>query len=255
MDTILGRTTDDPRTEIPVVKSFNGDFSILISWNVDEAADEYYLYRAFDEQNPQYQLVYNGHSTGYRDVFTINHEETLYLYRLGKRRGKKHFTDLTTNGKAALGVVSGSRIDFQEPNDDRANATVLEKILLFANSWYYSSNTNDGIKIYDEDWYCIDVPSHWIASIILHDLDAPSQSTVQHFKIEIGGRGSETITSDFQMDIPNPNDSQERIYFRIYPDYETFEQNYPPPAPLPITGGYGKFVRYTIKISDLRPEV
>jgi hypothetical protein len=257
MDNSLGRTPDDPFVEIPRVQSFNGNFSIVVSWSWDEAADEYYLYRAADDLNPQYTLVYSGPLTEYEDFFTLPHEDQLYLYRLGKRRGEKLFVDLSTRGKAALGVVSGSRRDFSEPNDDREHATVLDITELFANSWFYGSNTWDDLNFYDEDWYCIDIPPHWVASIILTDLDSTFDFTdIDHFKIETWGRGSEKIVSRFIKEIANPTNFQEWVYFRIYPDYAVFQQYHPTQLPLgsQVTGSCGKIIRYTIRVTRLSPE-
>jgi len=248
MNGVLGRITADPFTEIPNARSFNGDFSIVISWSKDEAADEYYLYRAKDDITPVYQLVYKGPLTEYQDVFSLSQEESLYLYRLGKRRGQKLFADLVTRGQAALGVVSGSRRDVHEPNDAVEEATVLKETELYANGWYYASNTLDNVAIYDMDWYCIDIYPHWTAAIILTDLDVPAYSTNNHFFIEILNIGSEEIVSEAKKDITNPNNYPDRLYFRIYPNFAQFE-NYTLPS-----GGCGKFIRYTLRVAELRPE-
>ena len=248
MNEVLGRITNDPFAEIPKVQSFNGDFSTVINWTWDEAADEYYLYRAFDDLYPQYQLVYSGPLTGYQDQFTLFNENKLYLYRLGKRRGQKLFVDFDTRGKSAIGVVSGSRRDFLEPNDTMRQATLLSDTTLQANCWYYGSNTMDNNIMYDEDWYCVDIRGHWVTSIILNDLDVPQFGVTNHFLIEIWGLGSEKIISDVKKDITNSTNSPGRFYFRIYPNFQEF-QNYPLPS-----GGCGAFIRYTLKIAETRPE-
>ena len=257
MDGALGRTTVDPFEEIPAVTSFNGDFSIVISWKTDEAADGYYLYRAKDDLNPQYRLVYTGPLTAYRDGFTPGNAEEAYLYRLGKRRGGRLFVDLAARGKAGLGVVSGSGRDRQEPNNTREQASPINDITLEANSWYYSSNTYDRISIYDGDWYRVAIPSHWTATVILKDLDpyvdpfTGAGSSLNHFKIEKLGIGSEDIATNTPMEIKNTSNKAGIFYFRIYPNVATFENLYFNAPPLG-SGGCGKFIRYTITVSEIR---
>ena len=250
MNSILGRTIDDPFPEIPVVQSFNGDYSINISWSKDEAADMYYLYRASDDLTPQYHLIYEGKQTKYQDIFSLPYDEKLYLYRLGKKRGQKLFVDLTTPGRTGLGVVSGTHIDSYEPNNSISQATELGIIELYSNCWLYMSNSRDGVCIYDEDWYYIDIPPRWKAVIILRDQNAIGSNNASHFKIETWLRGSREIASDSPIDISNPKDIPDRIFIRIYPDFSIFMVHHP----IVSTGGYGAFIQYSIKISSLLPE-
>jgi len=248
MDDILGRTTDDPFQDIPVVRSFNGDFSVIISWREDEAADKYFLYRAADALNPEYDLIYEGSKTEYRDVFSLPQNEKLYLYRLGKKRGGKLFVDLTAHGKAGLGVVSGSQFDFQENNNSIADATLLGSNVLASNCWFYCSNYKDDISIYDEDWYYVNVPAHWKAIILLNDNNAVPGTQISHFKLEKRGIGSEDITSGFPVEIINNTDNAGALYFRIYPDFNTFKSQY-----TSASGGGGRFISYTINVSAFNP--
>ena len=248
MNDMLGRTTDDPFEEIPNVVSFNGDYSIMVSWSRDAAADEYYLYRAADNIIPQYQLIYRGPLTEYKDTFSLTQDGYPYLYRLGKRRGQRRFEDLITPGKAALGIVSVSKRDDYEPNDTLAQATHLSYNELFANSWFYTSNTTDGISIYDDDWYCVDIPARWIAVITLNDIDALGNTDYSHFKLEIWGRGTVEIFSNRPKEIVNPSAYAQRIYFRLYADYAAFRYNYPM-----ASGGSGRFIQYTIKVANFMP--
>jgi hypothetical protein len=252
MDDVLGRTTSDPFQEIPRVRSFNGDLSIVISWSRDEAADEYILYRAKDTATePQYSEIYRGPLTEYRDYqnFSLSEAEDIYLYRLGKRRGSKLFVDISSRNKAALGVVSNNRIDFNEPNDSIESATLLDVEKLTAKSWFYSSNATDNIKIFDEDWYCIDIQGGWEASVVLSDLDRPARED-HHFNIEVYGGKTEEIYSGENKSIPNNTNHAGRFYFRIVPNYEQFNSLY---DPLNTGGGYGKFITYTIHIYARRP--
>ena len=253
LDGTLGRTTADPFDEIPAVQSFNGDISIVISWNRDEAADEYYLWRAADNISPWYELVYHGNLTEYRNDFSLPDDNSPYLYRLSKRRGGKFFNDPFNNpvrGKAGLGVASSGYRDIFEPNNDNEHATVLQDTEFLATCWYYESNTTDGINIYDDDWYCVDLPPHWVAEVILTDLSKITMDNVEHFKIQQFGAGPKDITSGNPEEIHNASDFPGRFYFHIFPNFEKFQYYHL----LPSSGGSGAFINYTIRISALRPE-
>jgi hypothetical protein len=249
MDDTLGRTTDDPFAEIPNARSFNGDFSIILSWSQDEAADEYYLYRALDDYTPFYQLVYNGRHTTYRDTLTPAEENNRYLYKLSKRRGQKMFNnDLTIREKAGLGVVSPSRMDSHEPNNDIKHATVLSIIKFESNCYLYSSNSLDNIVIYDEDWYCVDIPPHWSAAIKLIEIYNVGINTVDHFYIDVYNGGISAFDSSGIKQINNDGNTQKRFYFRILPNITNFKLEHPS-----MNGGYGAFIPYTIEVSHFRP--
>ena len=255
---VLGRTTRDPFPEIPNVRSFNGDRSIIISWTWDEAADEYYLWRAVNANYPlQYILVYNGPHTEYKDNFDLPDVKQLYLYRLEKRRGTKHFRDLDTPGKAGLGVVSNMDRDIYEPNDSPGQATPLTTVTLAANSWYYSSNATDGICIYDEDWYYVNIPAHCRAGILLYDFNAIGGQNVDHFEMYIlpDGRNVRLI-SDTEEFVENHENFEVRKYICIRPLYSTFQteenlendDDHPQPP-----GTCGAFISYTIRVHSVKP--
>lgn len=250
MNDVLSRTPRDPYPEVPIVQSFNGDFSINIRWSDDEAVDVYHLYRAKDSVDPVYELVYSGTGTVYKDVFYLYNDGEMYLYRLGKQRGKKLFVDLATRGRAGLGVVSPSLRDFQESNDSRNTATHLNTNELYANSWLYNSNYLDEVNIFDEDWYYIIIPPNWKASVLLIDSDPIPAQTANHFKIDIWGRGTDSIISQLEKVIDNPTDEYITVFFKIYPDFSVFQLYHSQGG----YGSYGAFIRYTIKISELRKD-
>ncbi|MCL1812613.1 MAG: hypothetical protein FWG29_03735 [Treponema sp.] len=254
---VLSRTTNDPFPEIPHVRSFNGDRSIVIGWTRDEAADEYYLYRARDTPYPDYELIYKGFLVEYRDNFTVADENYRFLYRLGKRRGNKVFADVPadTRGRAGLGVVYVSRRDVHEPNDDMYHATVLSTIKLEANSWLYGSNYLDNITLYDEDWYRVQIPANWTAGIKLIELGTTVDA--KHFNIEILGGNPQPFTSNTVVPIVNNDNYSDWFYFRIYPNFSVFrlEPEYQDnnSDPLGPKGGFGAFIAYTIEVSYMIP--
>ena len=240
----LGRTTDDPFPEIPTVRSFNGDYSIKISWTRDEAADMYRLYRKEDDIFQQYQVVYEGRLTTFTDTsFTLLDEGKIYLYRLGKKRGEKWFVDLTTDGKTALGVATVNCPDSQEPNNEMEDATPLDIVVFSANCYFYSSNNQDSVSIFDVDWYYVDLPPHWRAEITLDDIDFINASLNNHFMIYSSGFGSVEFASGGIKFIENTTNSYDRFFFSIFPRKETFFSDHSFPS-----GGCGAFINYKIKV-------
>lgn len=244
----LARTTNDPFFEAPRAQSFVKDFTIVLDWSSDEAADEYLLYRSRDDIYPDYQIVYRGNALGYHDRFTVDHEGEKYLYRLAKRRGSRIFKNLEERGKAALGVVSGDLVDAFEPNDIFGKATALGYEKLYVNGYFFLSNTADNVGFYDEDWYRVEIRPKWKAQIILEDLEAPPYSTIQHFKIIKYQFGTETIATDSNFEIANPGNETILYYFRVSPDVDVYRNE----AGM-LSGGFGKFVRYTIRVASYVP--
>jgi hypothetical protein len=214
----LNRPSRDPYPEIPNVQSFREENTIIVSWSFDDAADEYYLFRAHDDTSvdpADYELVYTSTFNVYNDVFPLGHDGEKYLYRLGKKRGTKLFYDLASHGEAALGVVSGDLVDLYEPNADYRHATVLSNVKLNCNSYYFTSNPTDNIKLYDEDWYCVDIPSHWMASVEIFDVTIPAYLPKSHFKIVLMNQGTKDVVSLYATDIYNETTEQKRFYFRM----------------------------------------
>jgi hypothetical protein len=248
MNETLGRTTDDPFPEIPSVRPFVENYTIIVSWSSDEAADEYYLYRAADDSvASQYALVYRGPLQEYRDRFAISQAGERYLYRLGKRRGERLFVDLETPGKAGLGVVSEDSLGLYEPNNSEGEATVLSSAALPTNLYYYESNAIDHIVIYDEDWYCVDIPAYWKAQIKIDDTDPPPLSSQTWYTFAQRGFPSQDITMTTPVEIANTTNGMQRYFFRIFPKYSLFQ------TVTPYNGGCGKFVYYTIKVLNMQP--
>jgi hypothetical protein len=244
----LGRTGDDPFPEIPLVSPFIEDYTIIVSWSADEAADEYYLYRAADDSvPPQYVLVYQGPLQDYRDSFIISQAGERYLYRLGKRQGEKLFVDLETPGRAGLGVVSEDNLGIYEPNNDEGGATLLSYTALPTNLYYYESNATDHITRYDEDWYCVDIPASWKAQIEIEDADPPPYSSLTWYTFTQQGFPSQDITTTTPVEIVNTTNGMRRYYFRISPNYSLFK------GMTAYNGGCGKFVYYTIKVLSMHP--
>ncbi|MDR2181294.1 MAG: hypothetical protein LBN92_01285 [Treponema sp.] len=244
----LARTTRDPFFEVPRAQSMVEDLAIVLDWRFDEAADEYLLYRSRDDICPDYRIVYRGNALVYHDRFAVERKGEKYLYRLAKRRGGRIFGNLEERGRAALGVVSGDRIDAFEPNDIFEKATPLGYEKLYANGYFFLSNTADNISFYDEDWYRVEIRPKWKAQIILEDLEAPPHSTIQHFMIVKYRFGTETIATDSNFEITNPGNETILAYFRVSPDVDVYQNEVDM-----VSGGFGKLVRYTIRVASYVP--
>jgi hypothetical protein len=252
MNESLSRTTRNPFGEVPRARSFREDKAIVLNWTPDEAADEYYLYCAADDSiTPHYVLIYNGPHREYRDTFSLSQEGEKYLYRLGKRRGEKYFVDLASPGKAALGVVSTHHIDIFEPNDDAKQAVQLRDKLLSANSYYFSSNSNDNIYFYDEDWYYVEVPPRWTAQIrvvdLLLTLGGGGDPAIRRFKMIPLNGYEQDVVSDSAFTLSNDANQVRKLYFRLVPNWAAIQLGSIDVS----TGSYGEFLPYTIELEAL----
>jgi hypothetical protein len=232
---VLNRTTADPVTEKPAAESFKESNTVLLSWSPDEGADEFILERAEDAERPFYREIYRGGAAEYRD--TGLPDQGLYLYRLSKRRGMRIFPP----SEPVLGVSSLVTRDLWEPNDQEESATLLSDTTIIANMYFYQSY--QGLKVRDEDWYCMDIPPGWRASVVVNDSKAPS-GLESHFKIYIKDRETNKVTHDDPIPVPNYGTEPLRCFFKIFPDEQIYVSK-----EMPSTGVGGGIIQYTIKIT------
>ena len=233
----LNRTTLDPFTEIPTVISFLESHSITVKWTEDEGADEYILERALDSIMPVFSEVYRGNATEYVD--RNKSDETLYLYRLSKRRGQKTFPA----SDPALGVSTLTTRDSHEENNDEKKATYLSYYTLSANMPFYRAY--NGLTVSDADWYCVDIPPRWMVSIVIVDLKI-EYGTETHFRAYIKDTPPQDVIQSYPFHITNYENFPARHYFKIYPK----EGKY-----IDAMGGGagGAVVDYTIQIIQFLP--
>jgi hypothetical protein len=111
---------------------------------------------------------------------------------------------------------------------------------------YYFQGYYKSLKIWDEDWYYVDIPAQWRANIIIHDLKAPSLMET-HFKIYIKDRTGEKVTQDHAITISNYETKAYRCYFKIYPDETVYIDS---STPYGVGGG---MAGYTVRIAQLMP--
>lgn len=206
-------------------------------WNWDEGADEYILERADDGGQLIYHEIYRGTGLSYCDGGLP--EDAMYLYRLRKRRGGKTFP---ASGPA-MGVSSLVTRDIHEVNDRDTEATYLSDRTLISNMYYYRGYST--LEVWDEDWYYIDIPSGWRASLIVSDGEAPGGIS-SHFKIYIRDQETRDVIHDGEIPISNYGNVAIRCYFKLYPDTSTYVAN-------DMTAGVGgAIISYTIKIAQFQ---
>ena len=199
---IVTRDQGDPDTFYLKVESFSEENVIRCSWAKDERSDKYIVMRSEDREPLRFEKVYEGEGTTYEDA--VLKEDTRYLYRLDKVRGKKGFTGKTHY----MGIYSKQVKDVYEPNDKKENAVLLESDRQ-ANVYYYRST--EGTILEDEDWYKVRVPARRQAKItIIYD------AVNQPFIITKPYNGEEERpATNSAVEIKNNTDGEKELRFKI----------------------------------------
>ena len=199
---IVTRDQGDPDTFYLKVESFSEENVIRCSWAKDERSDKYIVMRSEDREPLRFEKVYEGEGTTYEDA--VLKEDTRYLYRLDKVRGKKGFTGKTHY----MGIYSKQVKDVYEPNDKKEHAVLLESDKQ-ANVYYYRST--EGTILEDEDWYKVRVPARRQAKItIIYD------AVNQPFIITKPYNGEEERpATNGTVEIKNDTDGEKELRFKI----------------------------------------
>jgi len=236
----LDRSPADPFTEIPSVSSFLDSYFIFVSWEEDKTADEYILERSENFTQLSFQTIYKGTKTYFNDINLP--DDSMYLYRLSKRRGKKTFPP----SEPALGVSSLTVRDSHEPNDSQEQATLLSDITLYANLPFFRAY--NGLTVSDTDWYCVEIPPLWKASVVIFDQKAKPGSTDTHFMIYVKDDSTpENVKQNTAIVIVNYKTVKEKYYFKIYPRESIYTDD--------LNGGFGGTIAdYNIFIAEIRPK-
>ncbi len=158
---IISRDQGDPDEFAIEVDSFSEENKIKCKWSEDERSDKYILMRSEDKPLLKFKEVYNGKAKEYED--RVLKEDTRYIYRLDKLRGKKRFY-----GKVHyMGIYSKDVNDVYEPNDKKGEAELLQSDKQ-GNVYYYRSH--EGSILEDEDWYKVRIPGKRQAKVtIIYD--------------------------------------------------------------------------------------
>ena len=199
---IVTRDQGDPDTFYLKVESFSEENVIRCSWAKDERSDKYIVMRSEDREPLRFEKVYEGDGTRYED--TVLKEDTRYLYRLDKVRGKKGFTGKTHY----MGIYSKQVKDVYEPNDKKEHAVLLESDKQ-ANVYYYRST--EGTILEDEDWYKVSIPARRQAKITIID-DAVNQPFI--ITKPYNGEEERPATNG-TVEIKNDTDGEKELRFKI----------------------------------------
>ncbi|MBN2658795.1 MAG: hypothetical protein JXR86_17205 [Spirochaetales bacterium] len=229
---MLGRSASDPEVSHPLVNSFSTAGVIETSWEVDDLADAYVLYRAADGYFLDFVEVYRGTELDYVDTNGVPGD--VYFYGLAKVRGSEEF-DMSS---PAFGLFNQNVADSLEPNNDEDEAISLQSALI-ANIYTYQSIY--GLKTEDDDWYKIVLEGHSSKEItisIVGDTLADGDDTGFLYSLD-GGSGL-AVLQNRGIELINGDSGERTFLFKIYPDPVDF-------LPVPGTSG-GDFKRYRIAL-------
>ncbi|WP_319562671.1 hypothetical protein [Marispirochaeta sp.] len=230
----MGRLDEDPKIASPGVESFSVPNLISVTWNEDEAADEYLLRRAAGENDPlNWVEVYRGSDLSWYDDGVAN--ERLNLYQLYKIRGSVLFGP----SESVLGVGSDICRDPHEPNNSIATATVLEADLE-SNLWYFVAT--NGKESRDFDWYAVTLPPRRQAVIVVTD-NTNTSSTYNYMSWSTPSKSETDIVSGESFSIQNHEYEAAVVYFRVSPNEQTFLSQ--------LSGYGGMVISYTVSLDQI----
>ena len=199
---IVSRDQRDPDNFYVNVDSFSEENVIKCIWEEDERCDKYILMRSEDKNVLKFKEVYNGEGTEYED--RVLKEDTRYIYRLDKIRGKKRFL----GNIHYMGIYSKQVKDVYEPNDRKEKAVLLQNDIQ-GNVYYYRSH--EGTVLEDEDWYKVRIPAKRQATIaIVYDAaNLPFIITKPY------NGSSEKPANNVGIIIKNDTDVEKELSFKI----------------------------------------
>lgn len=209
---ILFRTVDDPFNDTPIVDSLETENTVYLSWEKDDAADNFCLMRSFDTVPLVWSCIYKGTATNYTDTDFMNNEK--YIYRLDKTRGSKYF-----EGKNyGYGWSSETIRDDCESNDVPGTAVFLEydRICNLPCVGFITDNK----EILDEDWFYVTVPPMRQADIIVgqHNLTNTTLGAETNLRIQLLGFESQSVRHQVAFPIQNATYETKKFYFKVFPE-------------------------------------
>jgi len=162
MYSLIARSANDPFYSTPTVDSFTLLNGISIKWDKDESADEYVLLRSENKSidtDLSFTEIYRGENNYYQDYSIITN--TLYRYRLDKKRGSKNFE----GREYSLGVGSPLQMNL---NDDLSSKDKAFELKYKHNSscCYYRFNYK-GLVMRNYNWYKVKLEGMKKAQILL----------------------------------------------------------------------------------------
>lgn len=212
-DDVLFRTTSDPFYDTPEADSLTLEHTVYLTWQADEACDEFLLMRSSDATLLSFECIYRGKGTNYTD--TSLPDGQLYIYRLDKIRGKKCFTGNTY----AYGFSSDCRKDEYEGNDTQQNSTLLEYDRI-CNLPCITYNTQSKTFL-DEDWFSLSIPPRRTAEIVISQANLSgnaSAGSATNLMVQVPGSSGNPVSHLTAFQIENPAYETKTYYFKVYPN-------------------------------------
>jgi hypothetical protein len=218
---IIPRIKTTPFECRPVVEGFLADRQLNVSWEPDEGADEYILWRSMDPLFLEsLEEVYRGTDLSFIDRGLENN--TWYYYRVYKRRGRKIYTTELTG----FGISVDRIYDPHEDNNTKRNASLLSyetRSTIQSTIWYYQDTAGNLIE--DVDWYKVILAPHLMMEIRICDLknlggmdDDDDADILYH----TGFAGDQSLCNNKEMEIFNYDNEPVTSYFKIYCDSDRF---------------------------------
>lgn len=202
---IIARSASEPQSAMPRVVSFNSLNGIAVSWDADTLADSFILYRRILPSGPVV-AVYEGSACSYFDSNVLI--ESIYQYTLCKVRGTKQFAA----GTPAYGAFDDAHVkDLIKNNDSIETAVELSTYTIEDRLYCYSDAM--GITLEDRDWFYMDVPSGWVAEIVLTYAAIAPGVIPAYLAVETNQFIPVSTGNTFKLQ--NGTNVQQRMYFCI----------------------------------------
>lgn len=231
-------TSTEPVITEPTVASFQVERAIWVSWTEDPGADEYVLYRDEDYNGSFSNAVYAGSDLEYVD--SELDEETLYYYRLAKRRGRKEFP----KSDYVLGVAGLSSADDFEDNDRKSSAKPWKQPSTSANIYFYRDAAGNTVS--DTDWYSVELAPNRILIIQVAFTSGSNLIENDLWFLEDGRTPQQVSNSDItEFSIENDGTTEKTVRFAVYPNEDVILGS-------PSAAG-GKFGDYKIEFVQEQP--
>ena len=234
---VLFRTMDDPFNDVPEVDFLSKENTIYLNWKDDDACDEFILLRSVDGAILNFKPVYEGSGVSYIDEVLT--DQTKYIYRLDKKRGKMSFT-----GKEyGFAFSSTVRNDWCEPNDNEQNATLL--VSDFECTVPCIKFYTEQFEFLDTDWFCVDVPARRAAEIV-----------IKQKNLTDSGNSSEEQKTDmfFQQPQESPKEIIQDAFFLNNHEFELqrfYCKVYPRKDSLFNADSFSTVIEYTISLNRI----
>lgn len=228
------RPIADPEISLPSVDSFSANGIVEISWELDNLADEFILYRASDSAVLVFKEIYRGRDLTFVDTTGVL--DSIYLYSLSKVRGD-HVFEMSV---PVAGLFTGNMGDSLENNNTEEESTLLNSEFI-ANLYDYQSI--GGLEIADVDCYRIVLPGLDSVSITISQLNSGLVLGIDtSFLYTIDNSAVSVVLHNTEINLTNSMGTEKEFFIKLYPDQDDF---------LPVAGtAGGSFISYKISLIE-----